>query len=306
MKKRQREKVNYPVQDNQELELESEDLIISQEASLLKKQKLDDFKKDLELQRHLADENDGKISCSESLNKKSCSGNNQLLNKNWKSVFDDLSDDDKNCFYEKTSLPIKDYRNGLSLLVKNLDQNERLNDIIDYFELHENDRIKILLACYGGGNPAKSLFEKLEQYKPDLKIKDLCKCLETLGLNGALESLKSFKYSDEEKVSKINKIHLTSFTYKLISFNANDQPWKDVAFELLGSKEDVNTIARTIKHPNTYNPTEKLIDILSSSRSTTIQEFLDALKELKILDAHELMCQKIIAKIKEEEKIEKK
>ncbi|XP_047139900.1 uncharacterized protein LOC105847181 isoform X3 [Hydra vulgaris] len=302
MKKRQREKVNYPVQDNQELELESEEDIKSQEASLLKKQKLNDFKKDLEIQCHLADENDGKIFSNEGLNKESCSGNNQLFNKNWKSVFDDLSDEDKIRFYEKTNLPIKNYRNGLPRLIKNLDQNERLNDIVDYFELHENDRIKILLACYGGGNPAKSLFEKLEQYKPDLKIKDLCKCLKTLCLNRALEFLERFKYSDEEKVSNISKIHLTSFSYKLISFNANDQPWKDVAFELLGSKEDVNGIAKTIMHQNAYSPTEKLIDILSSQRSTTIQEFLNVLKDCKILDAHELMCQQIIAKIEEEKK----
>ncbi|XP_065639975.1 uncharacterized protein LOC105847181 isoform X2 [Hydra vulgaris] len=262
------DKVNYPVQDNQELELESEEDIKSQEASLLKKQKLNDFKKDLEIQCHLADENDGKIFSNEGLNKESCS----------------------------------DYRNGLPRLIKNLDQNERLNDIVDYFELHENDRIKILLACYGGGNPAKSLFEKLEQYKPDLKIKDLCKCLKTLCLNRALEFLERFKYSDEEKVSNISKIHLTSFSYKLISFNANDQPWKDVAFELLGSKEDVNGIAKTIMHQNAYSPTEKLIDILSSQRSTTIQEFLNVLKDCKILDAHELMCQQIIAKIEEEKK----
>ncbi|XP_065639532.1 uncharacterized protein LOC105848696 [Hydra vulgaris] len=227
-------------------------------------------------------------------------GNNQLSDKNWKSVFDDLSDEDKIRFYEKTILPFKNYREGLSRLIKNLDQNERFNDIVDYLELHENDRVKILLALYGGGNPAKSLFEKLEQYKPDLKIKDLCKCLKTFCLNSALECLESFKYSDEEKVSNINKIHLTSFSYKLISFNANDQPWKDVAFELLGSKEDVNRIAKTIMHQNAYSPTEKLIDILSSQRSTTIQEFINVLKDCKVLDAHELICQQIIAKIKEE------
>ncbi|XP_065671095.1 uncharacterized protein LOC136089230 isoform X2 [Hydra vulgaris] len=232
-------------------------------------------------------------------------GNNQLLNNNQNCAFDDLSDDDKNRFKQKASLSIKYYCNGFPCLIKNLDQNERLDEFVDYFKLQENDRKKILLAYCGGGNPAKSLFEKLEQCKPKLKIKDLCACLQTLCLNRALEFLNSFNYSDEEKVSNIKKIDLSNFTYKLISLIPNEQPWKDVAFKLLDTKEDVNRIAKSIMYQNAYSPTEKLIDILSSQR-LTMQEFLNALQNCKILDAYELMCQQIIATIEEEKKFEKK
>ncbi|XP_065639968.1 uncharacterized protein LOC105845127 isoform X2 [Hydra vulgaris] len=293
--------VNYPVQDNQELEVESEEVIRSQEASLLKEQQLNDFKKDLEIQHHLADENGGKIFCNESLNKGSCSVipciNELLFDEKWKSVINELSMNDKERFYKKLSSPIKCFCKGFSSLSKNLDQGERLYDIVNYFQLPENDRIMVLLANYGGGNPAMSVFEDLKHSKPYLAVKDLCNCLETLGLNHALEFLESLKLSDEVKVSNINKSDLTNFSYKLISFNANVKPWKDVAHELCNSKEDVNRIVKTMMHPNQYSPTEMLIEILSMRTSATIQDFLMALKSCNNYDAYELMCQNIILEI---------
>ncbi|XP_065671394.1 uncharacterized protein LOC136089353 [Hydra vulgaris] len=224
--------------------------------------------------------------------------NNELLfDEKWKSVINQLSKNDKKRFYEKLSLPIKCFCKGFPSLSKNLDQGERLNDIVNYFQLPENDRIMILLANYGGGNPAMSVFEELKHIIPDLKVKDLCECLKTLDLKHALVFLKSLPYTDEVKISNIDKIHLTKFSYKLISFNANVKPWKDVAHELCNSKEDVSRIAKTIMLPNQYSPTEKLIEILSMRTSTTIQDFLRALKSCNINDAYELMCRNIITEI---------
>ena len=193
-----------------------------------------------------------------------------------------------------------EFRYGFADLKKNLDsRNEVVLTIADNLQLSDDDRMKIILADNGGGNPSYFLLEYLKMHQSGLTVEKFCKRLDNHNCNDAKAFLD--KYKEEVMFKEISHKDTRELGFLLVlPLGPSKTIWKDLASDFNISQVEVSKIDHARQQTGEFSQTEKLFEIISMRFPLyTIGEFREKLKSLNIMDAYQLMKEKIIEEIKE-------